>query len=217
MTDHDVIIPMDRLGVVNVQKKPMEAVNYINGLIKKNINVNWIMNPTVLKTSDFPEGHIYGPGGFLANLNEEEYSMLHGTDLKYSDIVEYISGGYSKLNKKKIALYVGIGSAEFCFKPLMEVLNLSVFEFKEVNDKDIRENLLDDFDIFIVPGGPDAGESFYHGLGDRGYDNIKRFLHNKGQYLGICAGAYLPLTSNDENNIWLNIVDATDDNELDYI
>lgn len=35
--------------------------------------------------------------------------------------------------------------------------------------------------------------------------------------MGICGGAYLPLSSDSpENPCWLNIMDATEDEDLDY-
>ena len=211
-----ILVPMDRLGVVGVQGSIVSTVKVINELLKENKEVRWIMEPTKLTTLDFPEGHIYNPGIFLLEEQPVILSKLTEQGIHYT-VTELDSEIGTPLKTTKTALYVGRGAAEFCTSPLMEVLNLSGFQYQCVTDQDIRNGVLPNFDILLIPGGPDAGESFYHGLGELGYQNIKDFVASKGQYFGICAGAYLALTSqNNENHYWLNLVDATDEQELDY-
>jgi hypothetical protein len=41
-----------------------------------------------------------------------------------------------------------------------------------LSDKQIREGVLSEIELFIVPGGPDAGESYY---AKKGMDEITSF------------------------------------------
>ena len=114
-------------------------------------------------------------------------------------------------------MYNGRGAGEDFSAPLLEVLKWGGFNHEFVSDADIRLGRLNNFEIFLVPGSPDAGECYYAGLGEKGYDEIRSFLASGGEYLGICGGAYLPMTSyNTQNRYWLNIVEATDTEDLDY-
>ncbi len=211
-----LIVPMDRLGVVGVQKNAMDTIKEINSFIADGKQVSWLTCDTKLVTDDFPEGHIYSPGGFIVESSDEVKEQLKIKDVIYSELQGEIKNN-AYIRQKKIALYVGKGTAEFCWKPLMEVLDLAGFSYDPIDDKDIRKGFLDDFHIFLVPGGPDAGESYYCGMGDMGYDKLKEYITSKGNYFGICAGAYLPLTSlYEDNRYWLNLIDATDDQDLDY-
>lgn len=211
-----LIIPMDRLGVVSVQDNAMDTMKSINNLVKSGKKTYWLMEDTKLTTDDFPEGHIYSAGGFIVENDNEIKEQLDDKNIIYSEVESEIKN-VSVIEPKEIALYVGKGTAEFCWKPLIEVLDLAGFSYKSIDDKDIRNGMLENFDIFLVPGGPDAGESYYWGMGKLGYDKIKEFVNNKGNYFGICAGAYLPLTSiSKQNRYWLNLIDATDIDDLDY-
>lgn len=214
MIKKKIIVPMDRLGVVNVQDKPMDAIKFINCILSDS-RVNWLTNPTNIKTERFPEGHLYSQGGFVIDYSPEVLERAKESNIVYDIAEEDIIS--SPIKKTEIALYNGKGAADFCTVPLSEVMNLSGFNFEVLSDEDIRNGLLDDFDILIVPGGPDAGESYYWGLGNKGYDNLKHYVWNRGQYFGICAGAYLPLTSlSKDNKHWLGIINATDEQDLDY-
>ncbi|MGB9976437.1 BPL-N domain-containing protein [Thermovenabulum sp.] len=213
-----IIVPMDRLGVTCVQKDLVKTINIINSFISQKKDVYWLTSEAKIHTEEFPEGHFFAPGAFIVKKDTDIIEILKKGEVYFSGIVsDFKIENSIRLSKKKIALYTGKGAAEFCLNPLIEVIREMGFNYENVNDHDIRKGLLDSFDILIVPGGPDAGESYYHGLGNKGYSILKEYISSKGNYLGICAGAYLPLTSTSENNrFWLNLVDATDEQELDY-
>jgi glutamine amidotransferase-like uncharacterized protein len=205
---------MDRLGVKNLQKNSMLAIKTMNEILHKNIEVRWLTQPGELITKNFPEGHFFQQGAFSIDYSPDITAQLREKNICF-DIIE--SGIGEVIKPIKIALYHGKGTAEFCIEPIIEVLDLSSFNYRLLSDNDIKRGLLDSFDILLVPGGPDAGESYYWGLGKKGYKNIQSYVYNKGHYFGLCAGAYLalkPLSS--ENKYWLELVDATDDCELDY-
>ena len=210
-----IYIFMDRLGVESVQSNPMGTIKFINSILDSK-EVRWLLKPIKLHTDRFPEGHFFNSGGFLVDHDSSIINKMKEMNIVF-DIVKDSNNLGNKLNPTKIALYNGRGTADFCIAPLAEVLDLAGFKYKHLSDSDIRKGLLPEFDILLVPGGPDAGESYYWGLGDKGYNNIKNFLYNNGQYFGLCAGAYLPLKSlSKENKYWLELVDATDDSDLDY-
>jgi len=211
---NNIYIPMDRLGVESVQSNPMGTIKFINSILDSK-EVRWLLKSIKLYTERFPEGHFFNSGGFFIDYDATIINKIKEMNIVF-DIVKDSNLG-KKLDPIKIALYNGRGTADFCITPLVEVLDIAGFKYKHLSDSDIRKGLLPEFDIFLVPGGPDAGESYYWGLGDKGYNNIKNFLYNNGQYFGLCAGAYLPLKSlSKENKYWLELVDATDDSDLDY-
>jgi glutamine amidotransferase-like uncharacterized protein len=57
-----------------------------------------------------------------------------------------------------------------------------------VTAEDIRNEILDDYDIVAVPGGW-AG-AYIQDLGSSGVARIRYFVENGGAFFGVCAGAY---------------------------
>lgn len=55
---------------------------------------------------------------------------------------------------------------------------------EEVGAKDLSQ-----FDIIVFAGGSGSGQS--KAIGEKGLENVRKFVKNGGSYLGICAGAYL--------------------------
>lgn len=63
------------------------------------------------------------------------------------------------------------------------------FEPTVVTPQQIRDGVLADYDVLIVPGG--SGSSQAKHLKESGREAIKSFVSDGGGYVGICAGAYL--------------------------
>ncbi len=63
------------------------------------------------------------------------------------------------------------------------------FEPAVVTPQQIRDGVLADYDVLIMPGG--SGSSQAKHLGESGREAIKSFVDGGGGYVGICAGAYL--------------------------
>jgi len=57
-------------------------------------------------------------------------------------------------------------------------------------------SLGDDTTMVIISGGD--GFAIADELGGRGFEGLRKFVSNGGKYVGICAGAYLPLPSSIE-------------------
>jgi len=89
----------------------------------------------------------------------------------------------------RVAVYAGDGtgpSLEATFKALAGHAEVDVHEIKA---EAIREGRLSRSDVLVVPGGSGGREG--KGLGEKGREQIKEFIHKGGGYVGICAGAYL--------------------------
>jgi glutamine amidotransferase-like uncharacterized protein len=59
----------------------------------------------------------------------------------------------------------------------------------KVSAEQIRNGVLDNFDVVVFTGG--AASTQAKTLGDQGRANVKQFVEKGGGYMGICAGAYL--------------------------
>lgn len=211
-----LFIPSDRIGLNSFQKSISATSKAVNELIRNNCKVGWHTKQTEFNQTDmWPEGHKY-QCGYSVESSYIVKSILDSLDIIYEKFESVPEPDYY-LKETKIALYDGLGAGREFSGPLVEVLEMGGFKYTYISDKEIRNNELMDYDIFLVPGSPDAGECYYNGLGDLGFERIRNFVSEKGHYMGICGGAYLPLTSyNDKNHCWLNMVEATESQDLDY-
>lgn len=211
-----IFIPTDRIGLESIQKSISNTSKILNELLKNGARIKWHLNGLWLeKTSIWPEGHYY-QCGFSTENQDEFVELLESYGIIW-ETIDNIPESKLELTSSKIAFYSGRGASVDFSAPLIEVLIQGGFSFNQLDDQDIRTGKLSSFDILVVPGSPDAGECYYAGLGKLGYDKIRNFLSDRGKYLGICGGAYLPLTSYDTKNpYWLDLVEATDTEGLDY-
>lgn len=210
-----LFIPTDRVGFDNYQKSIGKTYAVIRALLAEGVQVAWHTRPQRLVSAVWPEGHIHD-SGFAVEDTAQNRARLEREELRY-EIVEDTAPGALYPKKVRLAFYFGNGAGRDFALPLEEVLVWGGYAVERVSDRDIREGKLDAFDVLIVPGSPDAGECYYHGLSDLGFEKIKDFLRAGGQYLGVCGGAYLPLTADgEEKHRWLNAVEATDREALDF-
>ncbi|HUW65325.1 MAG TPA: BPL-N domain-containing protein [Spirochaetia bacterium] len=211
------LLSLERLGAANRQTSFVSAFNWVNGLIKHGIPVYQSIYNIFIETSRYPEGHIFPAGTLLLDTDEDQPTNLVIDGISKFELV---ASSFRKLAlPNRIGIYNGLNSAPFCFDPYKKLLDTYGIAATELRDQDIREGALEKCDLLIVPGGPDAGESYYAGLGQKGMDAIAQFLVKGGTFLGSCAGAYLPLTprsDSPEDRMWLNVVPATDLSGLDY-
>jgi len=90
-------------------------------------------------------------------------------------------------------VYAGEGSSHSWtwLADLFESRNM--FDVRFVDSKGFSEGLDATFSMVIVSGGD--GFKIAGSIGNHGFAHLKGFIHKGGGYLGICAGAYLPLHS----------------------
>ena len=74
---------------------------------------------------------------------------------------------------------------------------------RRVGSPDIRADVLEQFDVVVLPGGSGSGQA--KGLGTTGREAVRSFVEEGGGYLGICAGAYLAACNYDWS---LGVLDA---------
>ena len=95
---------------------------------------------------------------------------------------------YDDLTGVKVAIYNGAGvmaSSYIALTNMFEWMNASVVE---VNATQILDDYLDEYDIFVIPGGSEttcANELQYI----TGVQKIRDFVEKGGSFFGICGGA----------------------------
>lgn len=208
------VIPMTRLGQESYQESRSAVYKQINELLNRGKKVFRVEEKFRTTTEQFPEGHLLFPGTFLISDDENMDNVKF--DKMNKDFIEEPVG--LRL-LKKIAFLDGKNCALFCADPFKQFFDAYGLQVDWLTDKDVREGKLDGYEMLIVPGGPDAGESYYEGLGDKGYEAIRKFVREGGMYLGSCAGSYFPLKgdpSTPQADMWLNMIDVTDTQGMDY-
>ncbi|MFS0576659.1 BPL-N domain-containing protein [Sporosarcina sp. 179-K 3D1 HS] len=208
------VVPMTRLGQESYQPSRSSIYKQLNRILSEGKEVHQVRRKTRFATERFPEGHLFFPGTILVQ-DEDEIS---GAKV---DRLESVSlNGLSQMKlMRKIAFLDGQNCASFCSDPFRHFFSAYGLAVDWLSDMDIRQGKLKDYDLLIVPGGPDAGESYYEGLGEKGYEEIRNFVQRGGMYLGSCAGSYFPLSAKQgtvQADVWLHMIEATDESGLDY-
>lgn len=88
---------------------------------------------------------------------------------------------------KKIAIYTGKGA--YMAKDVEAFLSDFDIDYSRLNESDVRKGDLRDFDVFVISGG--LIFDIIPALKTKGITEIKKFIHDGGKYIGICAGAYI--------------------------
>lgn len=209
------VLPMTRLGVVPYQNLPA-TYRRLNRFLREGKEILQLQKPVRLRTEAFPEGHVFFPGSMLFQKEQCDFA-----ELKQDRLLEPgLPADAVRLKlANRIAFLNGKNCAAFCYEPFQQFFDAYGVDAVFLEDTDIRAGKLAEFELLVVPGGPDAGESYYEGLGERGFAAIKEFVAQGGSYLGSCAGSYFPLTAPKDTVIehaWLNMIPATDTEGLDY-
>jgi hypothetical protein len=208
------LLPMTRLGLVPYQSRLSKLFQQVNRMLREGGKVYQVQQKCFVKTERFPEGHYLFPGSLLVESETELTDCV--TDLVVGGVEPYIA---PLRLKRKIAFLNGKNCAAFCSDPFFAFFAAYGLDVDEISDQQVRDGVLKDYDLLIVPGGPDAGESYYEGLGEKGYDQIRSFVDCGGGYLGSCAGSYFPLSApagSTAGHVWLNMIPVTDVQGLDY-
>lgn len=104
----------------------------------------------------------------------------------------------------RVALYADSGAAKKGSKHVKRCLATEHgFAYELVTAQEIRDGVLDRFDVVIHPGG--SGSKQAEALGEEGREKVRDFVATGNGFVGICAGAYL---ASAEYPWSLNLVDA---------
>ena len=102
-----------------------------------------------------------------------------------------------------VGVYQDIGSGRSLVDLLETLKKFDNVTVQKLMAADIQAGALADIDVLIHPGG--SGGKQGRNLGQAGREKIRRFLHDGGGFIGICAGAYL---ASADYSWSLNILDA---------
>ncbi|PQO41911.1 BPL-N domain-containing protein [Blastopirellula marina] len=90
----------------------------------------------------------------------------------------------------RVAVYDHSDGKSSGWKSLQKILVPDTgFEATMVTPQDIRDGVLKDYDVLIMPGGSGSKQSEM--LEEKGRENVKQYVESGGSYVGICAGSYL--------------------------
>lgn len=97
---------------------------------------------------------------------------------------------------ENIFIYRDDGTDEFSFNELKICLEIlyPTLKIQQVDSKSVKNGILFgsygqlNAKLFCIGGGRDMG--YLKMLGEQGCEEIKKYVHSGGIYLGICAGAY---------------------------
>ena len=132
------------------------------------------------------------------------HSLLSSLGMIESSVsVDWITDRETPSRATRIALYMGPGTRKGLHHLAASLEELPQTEVVPVGPEEINAGVLDEFQLVIFPGG--SGTKQGEALGGTNRDELRRFVHRGGGYLGICAGAYLATT----DYPWsLGIIDA---------
>lgn len=89
-----------------------------------------------------------------------------------------------------VALYADKGTLPKCIDSTINILNReNGFSIQTISSQDIRDGKLDQFDVFLLPGGTASGER--QSLGPESCKIVTDFIRNGKGLVATCAGAYL--------------------------
>lgn len=88
---------------------------------------------------------------------------------------------------KQVCVYAGSGAV--LAKDVETALDRLAIPYARVNEFDVKAGGLEGCSVLIIPGG--YTEKCAIGLGEGGFEQIRKFVKSGGGYIGICAGAYL--------------------------
>ena len=90
----------------------------------------------------------------------------------------------------RLAVYGGGGApGHYLFPALLK--KVPDIEVEVLDGQRIRDGALDAFDLVLLPGGSGKGQG--DSMGPDGVAKLKEFVASGKGYIGICAGAYVPM------------------------
>jgi hypothetical protein len=190
--------------------KVNNTVKAVNKLLKKGYNVLWAAEPFSVKEQDFTNGAvIVSVQGQDSGIHTEIEKLAKELHLKGHSVNEEMEVDSTSLRAPRVALYYGKGCDQRITNPqgeIMFVLTEWGFDFQRVNEIDIRNGSLKNFDVVIFPDGfPDEMIMgwIYHapypgpdieGLGSEGASQLEEFIKCGGGFIGLGRGGGKLLT-----------------------
>jgi len=123
-------------------------------------------------------------------------SFLRLILLSFFTLVSFTSSVFAADGPYRIAMYKGGGVSKYCQYVVDVVGTDPGLKLEIVNEQQIRAGILEEgaYDIVLLPGG--LAYKQIEALQPEGMTKIKEFIKSGKSYLGICAGAYVPIKEN---------------------
>ena len=90
----------------------------------------------------------------------------------------------------RMAVYGDKGAPGHCHFPAL-LKNVPDIQVEVINGQQIRDGILNKFDLILLPGGSGKGQG--NSMGPEGVEKLKEFVASGKGFIGICAGAYFPM------------------------
>jgi glutamine amidotransferase-like uncharacterized protein len=97
------------------------------------------------------------------------------------------------MERSILTVYAGKGSSH-SWTWLADLFEKNgIVDVRFADTRAFTEELTDETKAVLISGGD--GHAIASGIGPHGFSHLSGFIHRGGRYVGICAGAYLPLNS----------------------
>ena len=103
----------------------------------------------------------------------------------------------------RVAVFNDVGTGKSIKNLANALADTEQFSVTKITAEEIRDGELKKYDVLIHPGG--SGSKQGRELGNNGREKVRKFVHDGGGFIGICAGAYLASADYDWS---LHILDA---------
>ena len=95
--------------------------------------------------------------------------------------------GWEPIEVAEVAIYSEKGAV--LSQDVAYALELLDIKYNTLDENDIKEGKLEQFDFLIISGG--YTQEYMPALGEVGREAIRNFVQEGGAYIGICGGAYI--------------------------
>ncbi len=115
----------------------------------------------------------------------------------------------NKPNNIIVGVFNGNGASTVCVLETLEALKIDKgINGVEISASDISSDKIKEFDAIIFPGG--SGSKEVNNLGKMGVKNIHKFVKDGKGVVGICAGAYMMMSTEGYPSLQLSNVNHID-------
>lgn len=172
----------------------VDALAKVNSLLSIDVEVRRVTKSTRgkgednLSAGDFlvDENSLPGALGITRRFADE-------VGLKVTRVSSYDPNTSPRLRTPVVGLYSGYGTSPKSLFQLHQALERSEFSLVSFVDSRGFEEALSKLDVLVMPGGDSTEMSL--SIGSQNARSIRKFVEAGGTYLGICAGAFLGITS----------------------
>jgi len=132
------------------------------------------------------ENSLEGASGLARRVADE-------VGLKVTKMPAYDPDSTSRIRTPVVGLYSGCGTSPHSLVQLHEALEATGFNLVSFMDSRDLGSALSNLDLLVIPGGDSTEMAL--SIGPENAHSIRRFVEAGGTYVGICAGAFLGISS----------------------